>query len=180
MQAVPLVLHEDYIDNFMEPVVSVNLMLLTCSIQLYSATLKFEAELKGLTYYLYYYPVSMAMVLGFLIFLFMSILSFTIWARWCTRELQERLRLRRRRRTVQQEGEEPQGGQSEQQTEGGGQQRDASQTHVGSVPEDERFPNQPETIQSANVTSEGRQQGESGDRQSTELRQRTLLGPCRS
>lgn len=43
-------------------------------------------------YYLYYYPISMAFVLGFLIFLFLSICSLAIWSKRCTRQIQHRLR----------------------------------------------------------------------------------------
>lgn len=43
-------------------------------------------------YYLYYYPITMAFVLGFLIFLFLSICSLTIWSRRCTRQIHHRIR----------------------------------------------------------------------------------------
>lgn len=78
-QLVPVVLHEDYIDSFvrwveagcltfgcniltfqfflcsltvgqMKPVVSVRVTLLKCKLEVYSAALRIEAELRSLTY----------------------------------------------------------------------------------------------------------------------------------
>ena len=110
----------------------------------------------------------MAMVLGFLIFLFMSILTFTIWARWCTRELQQRLRLRRRRPPDQQDQDQQDQDEQDQEQDGGRphreNERERTQCH------------QPETLQSTSVLSECREQeGASEDRQGIELRQRTRV-----